>query len=69
MYTDRIPAIDLKKTSAADSSIENNQADKLDYVSRNKFSDSPLGTLNKGRGQMTPINEYNNVDVTSSLLP
>ena len=69
MYTDRIPALDLKRTTAADTSIDTNQADRLDYVSRNKFSDSPVGTLNKGKGPMTPINEYNNRDVTSSLLP
>ena len=66
VYTDRIPALDLKKTSAADTSNETNQ---VDYVSRNKFSDSPVGTLNKGKGPMTPINEYNNRDGTNSLLP
>ena len=66
MYTDRIPALDLKKTSAAETSNETNQ---VDYVSRNKFSDSPVGTLNKGKGPMTPINEYNNRDGTNSLLP
>ena len=69
VYTDRIPALDLKKTTAADTSNETNQAEKLDYVSRNKFSDSPMGTLNKGKGPMTPINEYNNRDVNNSTLP
>ena len=65
MYTDRIPALDLKKTTAAETSNETYQADKFEYVSRNKISDSPVGTLNKGKGPMAPINEYNNADVTT----
>ena len=65
MYTDRIPALDLKKTATADTNNETFQADKFEYVSRNKLSDSPNATLNKGRGTMTPINEYNNADVTT----
>ena len=66
MYTDRIPALDLKKTTAAETSNETNQ---VDYVSRNKFNDSPVGSLNKKKGPMTPINEYNNRDKTNSLVP